>query len=231
MQRAIQMMCVTATMAVMTGLASNQVHAGVILSRADLVNALGGAAATEDFESWNGTVLTPGGWSSLDSSTIVEGQGPGIVNDGLRFTNINSNRELNELQLDRRSEYGITSGALLAEGGTLVINFLGPVTHAGLDFFQFRGWQDTATVRVYGSDDTSMIYDSSGLAAPNAPSSTFFAYTDAAGIGRITIQSTSYGWSPLIDDLTYGVVPEPATLSLLALGGLALLRRRGQHRG
>lgn len=38
---------------------------------------------------------------------------------------------------------------------------------------------------------------------------------------------TAAGWNAWIDNVRVEIVPEPASLSLLALGGLALLRRRG----
>ena len=54
---------------------------------------------------------------------------------------------------------------------------------------------------------------------------TFFGY-QAPSIGSVVLtNSGDQNWSPLIDDHAYGV-PEPATLSLLAFGGLAMLRRR-----
>lgn len=37
---------------------------------------------------------------------------------------------------------------------------------------------------------------------------------------------TAAGWNAWVDNVTVEIVPEPASLSLLALGGLALLRRR-----
>jgi hypothetical protein len=49
---------------------------------------------------------------------------------------------------------------------------------------------------------------------------------------RSRTMSTGSSWYTVgfDDDMTIAVVPEPATLSLLALGGLALLRRRRARR-
>lgn len=211
-----------ALLLVAIGIQCSLAQAGVISTRSDLTTQLGVNAITEDFESWSGIVLSPSGFATLNSSTIVNEQGPGIVNSGLLFSNINSNRDWNELQLDRRTEYGISSGALLAEGGTLVMDFSSPLSHFGLDLFQFAGFSDSATVRVYASDDISLLYSGGFLSAPDAPTGTFFGYSDASGIGRVTLRSTSQVWSPLIDNLTYGTVPEPSSFAVFAPFGFAL---------
>ncbi len=205
--------------------------AGLIADRVALQTQLGAAAITEDFESWTSELVSDSPFTVLDADTVIAGQGPGIVNPGLRFTNIASNRNVDDLQLDRRSEFSIPSGSLLAEGGTLVIDFLVPITHAGFDFFQFDGFADTASVQVFASDDSTVIFQTARvLPAPNAPASTFFGYTDLGGIGSVRIRSTVKGWSPLVDDLTYGDIPEPASLCMLGLGALVIgCGQRGQR--
>jgi len=204
-------------------------QAEIILTRPELNSQLGGNAITEDFESWSGTRLTPFDFTTLDSSTTVSGQGPGIVNSGLLFSNINSNRIKDELQLDRRAQFGIPSGALLAEGGTLVVDFTIPISQFGLDLFQFSGFADSTTVRVFASDDSTLLFTSGLLSAPAAPASTFFGYSEDSGVGRVTFQSTTVEWSPLIDNLTYGsvaAVPEPSSfLMFVVSGGFFVVRR------
>jgi hypothetical protein len=49
--------------------------------------------------------------------------------------------------------------------------------------------------------------------------------TTGQDLGKIT-QINLYGYETAFDDLKVDVAPEPATLALLALGGLAVIRRR-----
>ena len=54
------------------------------------------------------------------------------------------------------------------------------------------------------------------------------ALTGEAYLGQdlgLVLAYTGGGW-PEIDDVSISVVPEPATMSLLALGGMAMLRRK-----
>ena len=211
--------------------ASNPVSAGLIDSRVTLQSQLGAAAIYEDFESWTSSIIDEPTLQVLDASTVVDGQGPGIVNPGLRFENLSIHRENSYLQLDRRSQYNIPSGSILGGNGGLLIDFLWPVSHAGFDFFQFSGYAASATIRVFASDDTTEIYFSPTLLdAPDAPASTFFGYSNLDGIGSIRIESTGQVWSPLVDDLTYGGVPEPATAVMLTVGALALGGSRSRLR-
>jgi hypothetical protein len=53
---------------------------------------------------------------------------------------------------------------------------------------------------------------------------TFFGYTDAGGIGRVTLSQTGQAWSPILDNVTFGIaVPELSTLTLGGIGVLFLL--------
>jgi len=87
-----------------------------------------------------------------------------------------------------------------------------------------------------GQEANVLVYDGAQLLADlTIPTSNdFSAFVGFSTVGDITemiVRSPSqdYGHFVLIDDLSYGI-PEPATLGLLALGGLAVLRRRSQTR-
>lgn len=225
--------CVTAVTAIVLVLTPALAQAGLIADRVSLQAQLGVAAVNEDFESWTSDIINESSLQVLDADTVVAGNGPGIVNPGLRFENIDIHRDSSYLQLDRRGQYNIPSGSLLGGNGGLLIDFLSPVSHAGFDFFQFSGYADSATVRVFAADDVTEIYVTPlTLDAPDAPASTFFGYADPGGIGSIQIESTGQNWSPLIDDLTYGNIPEPGSACLLGLGSLVIgCGKRGRRCG
>lgn len=102
------------------------------------------------------------------------------------------------------------------------------------DFFQincekFRNPYDQEAGTIYWLDVMFEIEDAAG-AAPfelGWKTSRSLQYLDAA-----TYLHTNGGWFPLLDqqgqkvDLAFVITPEPATLTLLAVGGLVLARRR-----
>ena len=54
----------------------------------------------------------------------------------------------------------------------------------------------------------------------------FFGITDVGGISSFSVTSGAAATYLHLDHLQYGSIPEPATLGLLMIGGLALLRRK-----
>jgi len=203
-----------------------RLHGAVISSREDLNSQLGAAAVTENFESY----LFPAGTAErvgtvLDASSVLGGQGPGLVREGIRF--IEGHPAGDGLQWDRQTG----SGAMVTDG-QLILDFTIPTTHVGFDMFWFFALNYPATIQVFGADDLSLKH-SVDIFDPAWPNSTFFGYADNAGIGRVVLfrdEGGELGVSPIIDNLTFGYapVPEPGAISLglLGLGGLLMLRWR-----
>ena len=94
----------------------------------------------------------------------------------------------------------------------------------GLDAKDYAGYGYAGKMDVYNG--ASLLGTINFNLAGNAGESDFLGWQNAGGITRVVVSSPTYGWSPIIDDHTYGVIPEPTTPSLLALGLLALVHRR-----
>lgn len=82
---------------------------------------------------------------------------------------------------------------------------------------------------INGAQADIRIFDTSGgllgsIVWPSPFTPVFFGVASDAHIGRIELEGQDAG-GELVDNIE-GWVPEPASLSLFALGGLALLRRR-----
>ena len=194
--------------ALCAGLMSNA-HGGLLPSRGTLVSQLGSAAVTENFESFlfpTNTAKRVG--AAVDATSVIDGQGPGLVVQGVRF--LESPRG-EGLQWDRQFEYGLLSAALCSET-RLIIDFTTPVSHAGFDMFWFTVPHvilDPSTVQVFAADDVSMLY-TTNFVEPTAPNSVFFGFEENNGIGRIVLfrlDIEGFDPGPLIDNLTFGFVP------------------------
>ena len=206
----------------------HRVSAGTIISdRTQLNTILGGSGVTENFENYN----VPDGngdelQATLDSSTVVNGQGPGLVVNGVTFVAGSSN-----LKWNGANYFGSPSKELVALSQTMNIDFSVPVNAFGLDLRAYQGFGDTATVTIFGTDDSTVLdtISSIGLAGTGVP--VFFGYQDIAGIGKIELTQQSQFWSPIIDNLTFGQsaaasTPEPSTVLGLGLLGLGALVKR-----
>ncbi|GCL53714.1 hypothetical protein NIES3806_10500 [Microcystis aeruginosa NIES-3806] len=206
----------------------HRVSAGTIISdRTQLNTILGGSGVTENFENYN----VPDGngdelQATLDSSTVVNDQGPGLVVNGVTFVAGSSN-----LKWNGANYFGSPSKELVALSQTMNIDFSVPVNAFGLDLRAYQGFGDTATVTIFGTDDSTVLdtISSIGLAGTGVP--VFFGYQDIAGIGKIELTQQSGSWSPMIDNLTFGQsaaasTPEPSTVLGLGLLGLGALVKR-----
>jgi hypothetical protein len=121
-----------------------------------------------------------------------------------------------------------------ATGDALAIQWVSGATNSTVDSWFTDSVDLSTTVHVVGNRTglTAGTFDASGtqdtlgaLAATTFSGSTtwgdlnIIAYRMAAGLWPNSGENTMY-----VDNAT--IVPEPASLSLLAIGGLALLRRR-----
>jgi hypothetical protein len=207
-------------------------QAGVINTRAELNALLGVGAQNENFEGFNiadGTAVNLD-TNVLDSTTIANGQGPGLVIPGFQVSGSV------KLQWNGAGYFGQPSKDILSNSGdsTISLAFTKPTNAFGIDMLDFAGFTDVASVTVYATDDTTILATISGINLVGA-NAVFFGYFDAGGIGKAVLTQATDGWSPIMDNLEFGVAntgtPEPASLAMLgaglaALGTGRILRRR-----
>lgn len=193
-----------------------------VSDRATLMGILS-SSSTDDFEKYDvgfGDAVTTG-VSSLDSSTIVDGQGPGLVNPGATYSG-------GPIQWNGDTYFSLDTKTILINGSTgeIDIDYGVFVQAVGIDTKGFSGFPWTGSMDVYNG---ATLIDSVALSIVGGGTETAFAgYRNDAGITRVVIHSTAYTWSPIIDNSTYGVtaVPEPVSTLALAGGLVAFLRKR-----
>lgn len=106
--------------------------------------------------------------------------------------------------------------------GNGAVSFLAamPVGHTHVDGLTFNSTGTTAYMTEQNPTDQKMYIFSFDLASLSYGATYSFAYTDASQRG------TGVTWSPNV----FTPVPEPASLCALALGAVALIRKRGRPR-
>src|SRR5262245_45482503 len=203
---------------------AHSAEAASIADRSTL-QALLVAGSLEDFESFvvaSGTASDLN-CSTLDAAAVCNGQGPGLVVPGVSFPlSIHG-------QWNGAGYFGSPSRELLGGDPALVIDFSVPVQAFGVDLRAFSGFPATATMKVFASDDLTPIGTLAPITLVGAGIPVFAGWEDPAGIGRVELTQTVQAWTPPIDNLEFGVVPEPST-ALLFAAGLALLGA-ARHRG
>jgi hypothetical protein len=145
---------------------------------------------------------------------------------GLAFTNatvLTAGSSLNEVDFPPHSGQNV----VFDDGGPISVLFDNPV----FSFGGFFNYSVPVTLTAFDTSHnplgsaTSQLSSNLGI-SPNE----FLELILASGISSITITGDPAGGSFTLDDVTYSAdpvpVPEPGTLTLLALGGLGLLRRR-----
>lgn len=205
--------------------------AQVIANRTTLNSIVGVNGKTADFESYSisSNNALSAGVDVLNSTTIANSQGPGLVPGGVTFSVSTGN-----IQWDGASYFNSPSREILGNNsaGSLTITFSSPALAFGLDLRAFSGLPFTASVTVYAADNTTVLSTTPSINLPSSGAAVFFGYQAAAGIGKVILSQTTYTYSPIIDNLTFSVIPEPPPYVLLG-GGLmlvAMVRRRIRHR-
>ena len=126
---------------------------------------------------------------------------------------------------------GLVTKTLGGQGPVLSIDFTTPTTAFGVDLETYDGFPNTVTVTVFAADDTTVLGTAPGISLADS-NPVFVGFEDPNGIGLVLISSTGQPFSAVIDNLTFGAVPEPTSWAALTLGvaGLAGLHRRWGRR-
>jgi hypothetical protein len=199
-------------------LPTRQAAASTIGSRAELTTALFDGGTPEDFESFevadaSANILFV---NTLNATTVALQQGPELVVNGVTFI-----AETAPLQWNGHNWYGLQTRTFLAESflneNALTVDFTEFVQGFGVDLLAFQGFPRVATVEVFAADDSTILATTSGIAL-TGPAPVFIGYVHLTGIGKVRLSQSGFSYSPVIDNLVFGVlVPEPSGEFLLAI--------------
>jgi len=173
---------------------------GWIANRADLDALLGSGATTDDFETFDVADGTPNSTdvNYMDETTIVDGQGPGLVNDGASY-----DAGGGVLQWNGKDYFGLPDKTILSNTNEVhTIDYDTPVEAMGIDLHAFSGSPHDAQVEIF--DANGAFVDSLIVSLPTDASAVFVGYEFAAGIGSVVLFSQTVPWSPVMNDHTYG---------------------------
>jgi len=205
--------------------------AAVLANRAALNTLLGASAVTDDFESYpiadgdaiyfNPAVL------NLNSSTIINAQGPNLVNSGASYVCPSTG-----IQWNGNNYYSLPTRTILCNDTYIDIVYTAPVQAMGFDIFGYNGYGFSGSAEVYG---TSGLIETVPISTSGAPSSIFFGYEYTSGITSVRLIDNTHSWSPIINDHTYGVLNAIPTMNewgmiifaaLAGIGSVYYLRKR-----
>ena len=189
---------------------------GIITTRVELNNLLGGQGTTDTFETFDvaDSTVVALGVSQLNASTVVLGQGPGLVHAGATYISLNApfawmGSDYNGLPMSKTLLASYASQALSPESPLLFrairISYDVPPQLVGIDLVRF-GDLGIVTIELYDAAGEFVADFFPSLEAAGQP--VFFGYRYSPGIGSIVVKNTKFGtvWSPNIDDHTYGML-------------------------
>ncbi len=138
------------------------------------------------------------GQSTLDSLTVANGQGPGLVTPGVTYTSDTGA----QLQWNDAGYFGLTTRKIMSRDSTLHIVYDPPAYYVGLWMSAFDGYPDVATVWVYDTSGNK-IFGYVDVPIPGAIPPVPYYFASQGGIGAVTITGSAHGWSPLLDDHSF----------------------------
>ena len=173
------------------------------------------------------------GCAVLTLGSICDGQGPGLVPQGVQFTFGSGGGQWDGVGYDGSTTQEILSGS--SPSSLLTITFTTYTNGFALDMRAFPGYPGTAMVTIFGLDHTTVIGTIPNISLPTSGANVFAGWVDFSGIGKVELTQTGEDWSPVLDSLEYGAahvpagassVPEPASLVYVGLGLAAIAFRR-----
>jgi hypothetical protein len=213
-RKVMAMRTLLATIAALLVTASLAAAEGQIATRAELMQMLG-AYTTDDYETMDvadGETMNTG-LTALDATTVVDGQGPGLVHSGTTYTSIRGpftwvgNNYLDLIPTRTLIAWNPTEANPLEPQlfFAITIHFDEKPQAFGVDILRF-GEMGQITVEVYETDDA--FAQEFYLPTPVAGEPYFFGFFREGGLTDVVVKNTLFGtiWSPNIDNFTYGVL-------------------------
>ncbi len=192
-------------------LGTGEARADFLPDRASLNALLGARAVSEPFETY--AVESPRdpdilNTATLSSATVVNGeQGPGLVKPGIVFSLDLSASPTPSLQWNPSGYFGLSTKTLAGRGILLTITFTAPTTAFGVSVKTYVQFTDTVIAVIYAADGVTEL--SRRNLSLVGTGDVFLGYSNPdAGIGRVTLTSTTRTFTPVIDDLSFGALPK-----------------------
>ena len=195
---------------------------GRLDSRSQLDAILGTASVTENFEAFEVPTNNELGYFNffgpLTSNSVIQGQGPGLVVSGISI------RTNSQLQWYNTAALGGNSKRLgFTSGQAYLIDFSTPVSAFGFDFTAVPTTSGSSSMYVYDTKgDTVGQFQYALVNNPLVP--TFAGFSHPDGISGVEIFTFQGG--PILDNFTFGRVPEPSALILATVGSVIVLSSR-----